>query len=165
MPLLLILIVGFCIFPFYEKLFYHHFMSTKYFGTYIERNFKIIKNTFLQEFKKAHIDITTDQWIILDLLYQEDGVSQNHLAAKSAKDAPTTSRIIDLMCKKGLTERRKVENDRRMHHIFLTKFGKDTYHKILPIAEKLREQGWGNLNDEDYETFLRIMNQVYDNFK
>ena len=126
---------------------------------------KIIKNTFLQEFKKAHIDITTDQWIILDLLYQEDGVSQNHLATKSAKDAPTTSRIIDLMCKKGLTERRKVENDRRMHHIFLTKFGKDTYHKILPIAEKLREQGWGNLNDEDYETFLRIMNQVYDNFK
>ena len=140
-------------------------MSTKYFGTYIERNFKLIKNTFLQEFKKAGINITTDQWIILDLLYQEDGVSQNHLATKSDKDAPTTSRIIDLMCKKGLTERRKVENDRRMHHIFLTDFGKVTYDKILPIAEKLREQGWNDLNDEDYETFLRIMDTVYGNFK
>lgn len=140
-------------------------MSTKYFGTHIERNFKLIKNTFLQEFKKAGINITTDQWIILDLLYQEDGVSQNHLATKSDKDAPTTSRIIDLMCKKGLTERRKVENDRRMHHIFLTDFGKVTYDKILPIAEKLREQGWNDLNDEDYETFLRIMDTVYGNFK
>lgn len=140
-------------------------MNAKYFGTYIERNFKVIKNTFLQEFKKAGIDITTDQWIILDLLYQEDGVSQNNLAIKSAKDAPTTSRIIDLMCKKGLTERRKVENDRRMHHIFLTEIGKETYDKIYPIAQNLREQGWNNLNDEDYENFLRIMNQVYDNFK
>jgi DNA-binding MarR family transcriptional regulator len=139
-------------------------MSTKYFGTYIERNFKIIKNTFLQAFKKAGIDITTDQWIILDLLYHEDGVSQNHLATKSAKDAPTTSRIIDLMCKKDLIERRKVENDRRMHHIFLTDIGKETHSKILPIAENLRAQGWNSLNDEDYETFLRIMNQVYDNF-
>ena len=140
-------------------------MNTKYFGTYIERNFKIIKNTFLQEFKKAGIDITTDQWIILDLLYQKDGVSQNHLATKSDKDAPTTSRIIDLMCKKGLTERRKVENDRRMHHIFLTQFGKQTYNKILPIAEKLRTQGWNNLNEEDYNNFLRIMNTIYKNFK
>lgn len=139
-------------------------MSTKYFGTYIERNFKIIKNTFLQAFKKAGIDITTDQWIILDLLYHEDGVSQNHLATKSAKDAPTTSRIIDLMCKKDLIERRKVENDRRMHHIFLTDIGKETHSKILPIAENLRAQGWNSLNDEDYETFLRIMNQVYENF-
>ena len=124
-----------------------------------------IKNTFLQEFKKAGIDITTDQWIILDLLYQEDGVSQNHLATKSDKDAPTTSRIIDLMCKKELTERRKVENDRRMHHIFLTKFGKQTYEKILPIAEKLRMQGWNDLNEEDYNNFLRIMNTIYKNFK
>ena len=118
----------------------------------------------LQAFKKAGIDITTDQWIILDLLYHEDGVSQNHLATKSAKDAPTTSRIIDLMCKKDLIERRKVENDRRMHHIFLTDIGKETHSKILPIAENLRAQGWNSLNDEDYETFLRIMNQVYDNF-
>lgn len=139
-------------------------MSTKYFGTYIERNFKVIKNTFLQEFKKAGIDITTDQWIILDLLYQEDGVSQNYLAAKSDKDAPTTSRIIDLMCNKGLVERRKVKNDRRMYHIFLTETGKATHSKILPIAERLRAQGWNSLNDEDYATFLRIMNQIHDNF-
>ena len=75
--------------------------DSKYFGTYIERNFKVIKNTFLQAFKEKGINVTTEQWVILDLLYQKDGISQTELANKSDKDAPTTSRIIDLMCKKG----------------------------------------------------------------
>lgn len=139
--------------------------DSKYFGTYIERNFKVIKNTFLQAFKEKGINITTEQWVILDLLYQKDGISQTELANKSDKDAPTTSRIIDLMCKKGLIERRKVENDRRKFHIFLTPHGNNTYDELLPIAQELRLRGWEGLNDDDYEHFLRIMNQIYGNFK
>ncbi len=139
--------------------------NSKYFGTYIERNFRIIKQAFLQAFKEAGIDLTTEQWVILDLLFQQDGVSQTELANKCQKDAPTTSRIIDLMCKKGFIERKTVEDDRRKFHIFLTNDGREIYEKIAPIAEKLRQKGWNNLEDSDYDNFLRIMNKIYDNFR
>lgn len=138
--------------------------NSKYFGTYIERNFKTIKQTFLQAFKDAEIDITTEQWVILDLLVQKDGVSQTDLATASLKDAPTTSRIIDLMCKKDFAERRNVENDRRKYHIYLTPKGRATYEQLLPIVLNLREIGWEGLDDKDYLDFLRIMNKVHNNF-
>jgi DNA-binding MarR family transcriptional regulator len=138
--------------------------NSKYFGTYIERNFKTIKQRFLQAFKDAGVDITTEQWVILDLLVKKDGISQTYLATASLKDAPTTSRIIDLMCKKGFSERRNVENDRRKYHIYLTQKGRETHEELLPIVLNLRDIGWKGLDEEDYLDFLRIMNKVYDNF-
>jgi DNA-binding MarR family transcriptional regulator len=138
--------------------------NSKYFGTYIERNFKTTKQAFLKAFKDAGVDITTEQWVILDLLVQEDGVSQTHLGTASLKDAPTTSRIIDLMCRKGFAERRSVENDRRKYHIYLTAKGRAIHEQLLPIVLNLREVGWGGLDEKDYLNFLRIMNQIYANF-
>lgn len=138
--------------------------NSKYFGTYIERNFKTTKQAFLQAFKEAGVDITTEQWVILDLLVQQDGVSQTDLGTASLKDAPTTSRIIDLMCKKGFSERRSVEGDRRKYHIYLTSKGRQIHEQLLPIVLNLREIGWEGLNDDDYFNFLRIMNQIYANF-
>ncbi|MDZ7898154.1 MAG: MarR family transcriptional regulator [Arcicella sp.] len=44
--------------------------------------------------------------------YEANGVSQNELAEMTVKDAPTVTRIIDLLVKKGLAERTMAENDR-----------------------------------------------------
>ncbi|MCR9287150.1 MAG: MarR family transcriptional regulator [Bacteroidetes bacterium] len=140
-------------------------IKTKNFGAYIDRTIKVIKQNYLQAFKEIDVDLTTEQWVILDSLYQENGVSQTDLASGSFKNAPTVSRIIDLLCKKGLTERQRFENDRRRHKIFLTQKGKMTYEKAYPIVVGLREKGWQNLSDEDYGHFLRIMNQIFQNFE
>jgi len=139
--------------------------DTKNFGAYIDRTIKLIKLNYLKAFKEAGIDITTEQWVIIDSLYRNNGVSQTDLANGSFKNAPTVSRIIDLMCKKNLTVRQRFENDRRRYKIFLTEEGQATYEKALPIVEDLRRQGWEGLSDEDYEVFLRIINQIFQNFE
>lgn len=139
-------------------------IETKNFGAYIDRTIKVIKQNYLQAFKEIGVDLTTEQWVILDSLYQENGVSQTDLANGSFKNAPTVSRIIDLLCKKGLTERRRFENDRRRHKIFLTEKGTKIYEKAYPTVIDLRKKGWQNLSDEDYNHFLRIMNQIFLNF-
>lgn len=139
--------------------------TTKNFGAYIDRTIKIIRHNYTRAFKEAEVDITTEQWVILDSLYQKDGMTQNELASGSFKNAPTVSRIIDLLCKKGYTRRIPSKMDRRKFHIHIRKSGKDAYEKLLPIVHGLRVQGWENLNDEDYDHFLRIMNQIFSNFE
>lgn len=139
--------------------------NAKNFGAYIDRTIKIIRQNYLKAFKEIDVDLTTEQWVLLDSLYDSDGVSQNDLANGSFKNAPTVSRIVDLLCKKGLTERKRFENDKRRYKVFLTKKGKDTYKRTKPVVLKLRKQGWKNLSDEDYDDFLRIMNQIFENFE
>ena len=139
--------------------------DTKNFGAFIDRTMKIIRHNYMQTFKEIGVDITTEQWVLLDSLYQQDGQSQSNLGNNSFKNPPTVSRIIDLLCKKGLTQRQQAENDRRAYCIFLTDKGRKTYEKVLPSVLELRKRGWQNLSDEDYESFLRIINQVFQNFE
>lgn len=138
--------------------------NAKNFGAYMDRTLRLIKLRYLQAFRELGIDITAEQWVIMDTLYNNNGVSQTELANGSFKNAPTVSRIIDLLCKKGWTERQRFKNDRRRYKIFLTPLGIKTYSTLLPRVESLRSMGWDNLSDEDYETYLRIMNQIFENF-
>ena len=138
--------------------------NKKIFGTLIDRNMKIIRNNYLKVFKEIGLDITTEQWVLMDCLYQQNGMSQTELANGSFKNAPTVSRIIDLLCKKELTERQRFDNDRRRYKVFLTQKGKTAYEKALTAVEKLRKQGWKKLTNEDYDNFVRMMNQIYQNY-
>ncbi|MFK7936428.1 MAG: MarR family winged helix-turn-helix transcriptional regulator [Saprospiraceae bacterium] len=136
----------------------------KIFGTLIARTSRVIRLSFTQAFREHDLDITPEQWVILDKLYQDNGLSQTELASDSFKNAPTVSRIIDLLCDKKLTERQRFKNDRRRYKIFLTPTGKTLVEKALPIVADLRTQGWQGLSEADYTGFQRIMNQIFKNF-
>ena len=138
--------------------------NTKNFGAYLDRTLKAIRHHYLRAFKEHQLDITTEQWVLLNQLHQKDGLSQNELANGSFKNAPTVSRIIDLLCKKGLTQRQQSEQDRRTQLVYLTPEGRRLCQLAYPIVQDLRRQGWENLSDEDYHDLLRILNQVFNNF-
>jgi len=139
--------------------------ANRKYGTLIDRTMRIIKLNYLQAFKSVDVDLTPEQWVIIDSLYGTDGLSQTDLANGSFKNAPTVSRIIDLLCKKGFTERQRFDNDRRRYKIFLTEKGRAVFEKVHPLVKELRIQGWNELSEEDYQSFLRIMNQIYKNYE
>ena len=134
------------------------------FGPTLERTLMVIRQNVLQIFRDLNLDITTEQWVILDSLYHLDGQSQTDLANNNFKNAPTLSRILDLMCKKEMVERRRSEQDRRSFNVFITPTGKAIHEKAFPSIIKLRQQGWTHLSDDDFLTFQRLMNQIYQNF-
>lgn len=139
--------------------------DTKDFGPLIDRTLRIIRLHMGRRFKEVGVDITPEQWVILSSLYEQNGQSQTNLSDGSFKNAPTVSRIIDLLCEKGLTERQRFESDRRRYKIFLTDSGKEVVEKARPAVIALRTQGWQNLTEEDYQHFSRIINQIFLNFE
>lgn len=136
----------------------------KNFGEYLDRTLKVIRGKYLKAFRDHGVDITTEQWVILHKLYDNNGQSQTDLANHSFKNAPTVSRIIDLLCQKGFTTRNRFDNDRRRYKIFLTDAGKTAVEKIYPAVRQLREVGWSKLSDHDFNELTRILDQIFDNF-
>ena len=66
------------------------------FGIYIERTFKKIISTYQQVFRDNNIDLTIEQWVILqriDTLGQN--ASQAEIANTSYRNRATTSRVIE----------------------------------------------------------------------
>src|SRR6476660_5178381 len=99
-------------------------MTTEKFSMYsflLERTARRIKQYAQQRFNSECFDITVDQWLVLKNLRDSNDLNQSELAKLTGKDHPTLTRIIDLLCKKGLTERRMDITDRRSFIIHLTK--------------------------------------------
>jgi len=140
--------------------------SPPIFGYRIDRAIKALRLDLNQRFKRNNIDITPEQWLVMNKLAQYPaGLSQSEIADNTYKDAPTTSRIIDLLCKKGFTERKPFVGDRRRHQVYLTSAGLDIVDIVTPEVEENRKIGWHNLDQNDYEVFVRIIDQIYDNYR
>lgn len=130
----------------------------------IDTTIKKIRNVLQKRFNEAGFYLTVDQWVLIDHLFRNPGISQNVLSELTTKDAPTVTRMIDLLCKKGLTERRMAEDDRRKFLVFLTVEGQQKYDEVLPTVVEIRRKGWDDLSEEDYQHFVRIMDSIYQNF-
>lgn len=143
-------------------------MSTELFSTYsyyLDRTARKVKQYAQRRFNAEKFDITVDQWLILKSLYNNNDLNQSQLAEITGKDHPTLTRIIDLLCKKDLTERRVHVNDRRCFIIHLTAEGEQKVREWSPRMAEIRMKAWENLQPEDYENLKRILDTIYNNLE
>lgn len=133
------------------------------FGYFIDRTAKAIKADLNDRFRSLKADITPEQWLLLSKLYNTDGLSQVELGDSTYKNAPTISRIIDLLCKKGMAERHPHEADRRKFKIYITDQGKKLVELTMPQVVNARKDGWTGLTSDDYNDFIRIINKIFTN--
>ena len=133
-------------------------------GTLLDRTTRLMKAHFQRAFKEAGIDLTPEQWVLLDHLRRSGPASQTDLANGTFKDAPTVSRIIDKLASKGFAKRTRFPNDRRRYQVGLTEKGEAAHDRLLPAVEELRVQTWDGLSAGDYDHLTRVLERIRDNF-
>lgn len=134
------------------------------YGLVIDRTCKKLKHELQKELYRLGYDITVDQWIVIHELYNKGNLSQIQLANNTYKDAPTITRILDLLLKKDLISKIASPNDRRKFEISLTAKGRVLVEDMLPNLYVFRKQGWKDLTEEDFENLRRILDKIYDNY-
>ncbi len=138
-------------------------MKKKEIGVYIDRTYKVVRQDLINRFKKARIDLTPEQWVILSKL--ENGrTSQTELASDSFKDKPTVSRIIDLLVKKNFVRKEQDPDDGRRSFIVLTNAGKSILEDAKAHVYASREKGWENLTIEEYEQLKGVLDKIFENY-
>jgi DNA-binding MarR family transcriptional regulator len=143
-------------------------MTIKKFDSYsylLDRTARRVKQYAQQRFSAGDFNITVDQWLILKNLDNDRYRKQTELADLTGKDTPTLTRIVDLLCKKGLTERVIHKADRRSFSVHLTENGKHLLCELSPKVAGIRMKAWEGLSEGDYEDLKRILNKIYQNLE
>jgi DNA-binding MarR family transcriptional regulator len=141
-------------------------MATELFSTYsylLDRTARKVKQYAQRRCNAENFDITVDQWLILKNLNSNNDLNQSQLAEITGKDHPTLTRIIDLLCRKGLTERKVHPSDRRSFKVHLTDLGEKRASEWSPKMSEIRMKAWENLTEEDYINLKRILDTIYTN--
>ena len=90
---------------------------------------------------------------------------QVELADRTFKDKPNLTRMIDVMDKKGLVERRKDENDRRTYNVYLTDPGRALQDQLIPLAVGVIEKIQQNFSHEEIAQLKSMLKKIYDNLE
>jgi len=133
-------------------------------GYLLERTTRIVKLKFHKTFKEIGIELTPEQWVIIDTINANPGMLQKDLADSSFKNAPTISRILDVLSKKEWIRRLPHQTDKRAYNIELTEEGQQVYDVIKPEVDALRQMGWDGLTDEEYVMFTSIVDKIFENY-
>ncbi|MEM6345395.1 MAG: MarR family winged helix-turn-helix transcriptional regulator [Bacteroidota bacterium] len=137
--------------------------NAKAIGYLIDRTQKRLKLSLTHRLQAANIDLTVEQWVVLDCIHSQGKPTQNQIADLTFKDAPNISRILGHLVAKKLIVRETDEKDRRRTNISLNEKGVALFAQAFPVVQALREESWQHLNQKEYQTFVRILNQVFEN--
>lgn len=139
--------------------------SEQGFGIYLDRTLKKIRLAYQRAFQENKIDLTIEQWVILQHVHDlGDDASQVEIAKNSYRNRATTSRVIQGLSKKGLIEKLRFSGDQKRFKLSITKDGMDIYHKTLPVAQELRIVAFQGIAPEKSKLFLEILDQIWDNY-
>jgi len=108
------------------------------------------------------LDITYPQYLVMMVLWENDGLSVNHIGEKLYLDSGTLTPLLKRLEAKGFIQRKRKKEDERVVEVFITETGKALKAKACEIPEKIykkidvSEQDWIDLKT----SVLKILNKI-----
>jgi DNA-binding MarR family transcriptional regulator len=92
------------------------------------------------DFCLAKSGVTAHQFVLLTLLAEEDGITQQELVRRACSDPNTIRAMLVLLESLGLVARGQHPNDGRARNVTLTHKGRRMYKRLWKESERLRQQ-------------------------
>ncbi|MBK5209745.1 MAG: MarR family transcriptional regulator [Flavobacteriaceae bacterium] len=113
-----------------------------------------VGNEFLKPFK-----ISNQQYNILRILKgANERVTVNMVKERMIEKSPNATRLMDKLCDKGLIERTRCENDRRVVYVKISEKG-------LKLLDKIKMQKFDNHMNSITEEEAKILNEILDKIR
>ena len=127
----------------------------------ILRRFRELVNL---SFHRSGIEISYDQWMVLNVLSKKQGVKQIVVSRATKKEPASISRILVLLEKKGLIQKVSDSLNRKANRIYLTPKGSEVHDIATEMFTQLANDGFNGVYEQEINLFVRIVEKVHGNF-
>ena len=115
--------------------------------------------------KQYNVGLTPEQFLLIDLLWNQGPMSQQQMADLMQKDKNSITKLVDALEKKGLVVRKKDETDRRSNLLVLTSeadgLKMDAKEKGISILDSILE----GISEEELKSFLDTLAKLTNNME
>lgn len=113
--------------------------------------------------KRNNIDLTPEQFLLIDLLWNEGPMSQQVMADTMHKDKNSITNLADQLERKGWVVRKKDDFDRRSNILTLTEKAESLKLEAKEKGISILEQIIEGISEEDLTVFLNTLEKLSDN--
>lgn len=118
---------------------------------------------FAKELTRNGINLTPEQYLVMDILWDAEVMSQQAIADIIQKDKNSVTKFIDSLEKKGLVYRQVNKTDRRVNNIVVSEEGMKLKAKTTEVAIGMMRNVLKNIKEEDLMVLDKVMNQIKEN--
>jgi DNA-binding MarR family transcriptional regulator len=119
-----------------------------------------LKKHLTEVFKKNGVNLTAEQYLVMDTLWNEGTLTQQAIAFIIQKDKNSVTQFIDNLEKKGLVTRSVAKEDRRVNNIVVTPKGMALKDSTKQLAIDTMNQALEGIPEEDIQTFVSVLKKV-----
>lgn len=128
----------------------------------LERTLRQCRKALQDELRAAGSGLSVDQWLLL----QQVAVKTQHqheLAAMTAKDPASVTRMLNLLAKKKLITRSTDKNDKRSILVTATTAGKKVVSQCEIAVERFRKTAGKGLTQEELNLQKTVLDKLFEN--
>ena len=118
---------------------------------------------FDKELSRNDINLTPEQYLVMDILWDAEVMSQQAIADIIQKDKNSVTKFIDSLEKKGLVYRQVNKTDRRVNKIVVSEEGMNLKARTTEVAIGMMRNVLKDIKEEDLMALDKVMNQIKEN--
>lgn len=122
-----------------------------------------LKKHLAEVFKKNNVNLTAEQYLVMDTLWNEGTLTQQAISFIIQKDKNSVTQFIDNLEKKGLVTRSVAKEDRRVNNIIVTKEGMALKDSTKQLAIDTMNKAVAGIDEQDLQTFVTVLKKVCTN--
>lgn len=104
--------------------------------------------------------LTEQQWRVLRVLWEHDGVAFGELADRTLIAAPSMVGIVDRLARQGLVERRRSKSDRRNVFVHATDAAKRLEQQVQPKVEAAYRELKRSVGEAEWTQLIASLDRV-----
>ncbi len=114
-------------------------------------------------FQKHGFNITPEQFLVMDALWNDGTMSQQQIAQTIMKDKNSVVKLLDGLEKKNLVTRVPDKVDRRQNLIEVTPYALEVQEKIKEVAIIAVDHVIKDIPQEDMHIFIKVLGKMAEN--
>lgn len=137
--------------------------SEKIIGYLLAKTLRIFKVRMVTSFREEGIELTFEQFVIMQILSAESDIIQQDLADHLQKDKSIIVRQVNCLLNKKLVERHAGVNDKRKRYLVLSAQGKLLLEQLRQIRTSVTDDLLSGVSEAEYDTFRKVLAKIQKN--
>ena len=122
-----------------------------------------LKKHLAEVFKQHGVNLTAEQYLVMDTLWNEGTLTQQAIAFIIQKDKNSVTQFVDNLEKKGLVTRSVAKEDRRVNNIMVTPEGMALKDSTKQLAIDTMNKALEGIEEADVQTFVSVLKKICSN--
>ncbi len=129
----------------------------------LDNSLKLYRHAIQGELVKNGIELTFDQYQVLDCIISGEDLKQSEIAAKISKDTASITRIIELMTKKGYLSRETDKDNRRRNVLGVTESGERVHSKAAIVVDEVTNSALAGIKLKQFKKLKKVFKVIAKN--